>query len=203
MFESEENLSLFTIGHSNHSLETFLGLLRQNRIEVLIDTRSAPFSRFSPHFNRDDLKRSVEEEGMKYGFYGKELGGRPQDEDFYDEAGHVLYSQVAKSWLFNEGIERLMKGIAKYRVAIFCSEEDPSVCHRRLLVSRVLFQQGVTVFHIRGDGTIVTEQELQLQEEAQNGDKQPTLFDEEGKSGEWKSIQSVLHKVRQHTSLAD
>ena len=48
--------SVYTIGHSNHTLETFLGLLQSHHIEVLIDTRSSPFSRYAPHFNWDSVK---------------------------------------------------------------------------------------------------------------------------------------------------
>jgi hypothetical protein len=153
--------SIYTIGHSNHSSETFLHLLKSHGIQVLIDTRSAPFSRYSPQFNRDSLKAAVQEAGIKYGFYGRHLGGRPDNEAFYDETGRVVYSQVAKSFLFNEGMERLTRGLQKFRTALLCSEEDPNICHRRLLVSRVLFEQGIDVYHIRGDGRLESECELQ------------------------------------------
>ncbi len=189
--------SIYTIGHSNHTLEAFMDLLKCHQIEVLIDTRSSPFSRYSPQFNRDSLKLAVQQVGIKYGFYGRQLGGRPEDEDLYDEQGFVVYSQVAKSFLFNEGLERLMRGIQNYRTAILCSEENPSICHRRLLVSRVLFEQGVTVYHIRGNGTVQSEEELRRQEELERNN-QRGLFEEE-EVPEWKSIQSVLHKVRPRT----
>ena len=184
---------VYTIGHSNHTLEVFLGLLKSHRIEVLIDTRSSPFSRYSPHFNRDSIKAAAHEAGIKYGFFGRHLGGRPDDEDYYDEDGRVVYSQVAKSFLFTEGIERLMEGIPRFRTAIFCSEENPSVCHRRLLVGRVLFEQGVAVRHIRGSGLVEEEEELRRQEESEKGSQQ-VLFEEE--VTEWKSILSVLPKAR-------
>ena len=189
--------SVYTIGHSNHPMETFLQLLAGHRIEVLIDTRSSPFSRYSPQFNRDELKAALHGAGIKYGFYGRELGGRPEDEDFYDETGRVVYSQVAKSFLFQDGLERLLRGIGKYRTALLCSEENPSVCHRRLLVSRVLFEQGVAVSHIRGNGAVETEADLRRREE-QEKSRQPGLFEEE-EAPEWKSIQSVLHKAKLKT----
>ena len=193
--------SIYTIGHSNHSLDTFITLLKNYQIEVLVDTRSSPFSRYSPHFNRDSIKAATHEAGIKYGFFGKHLGGRPDDEDYYDEEGRVVYSQVAKSFLFNEGVERLVSGIQKFRTAIFCSEENPSICHRRLLVGRVLFEQGVAVYHIRGNGLVQTEEELRRQEELEKN-SQRALFEEE-EVVEWKSIQSVLHKVRPRTFSGD
>lgn len=196
-----EPLSVYTVGHSNHPMETFLGLLQQHAIEVLIDTRSSPFSRYSPQFNRDSLKAAVQGAGIKYGFYGRHLGGRPEDEDLYDAQGHVLYSEVAKSFLFNDGLERLMRGIGDYRTALLCSEENPSICHRRLLVSRVLYEQGVAVYHIRGNGALESEEDLRREEERAKN-TQPALFEEE-EAPAWRSIQSVLQKARLHTSSDD
>jgi len=193
--------SVYTIGHSNHTLETFIGLLQSHHIEVLIDTRSAPFSRYAPHFNRDSVKAAALGAGIKYGFFGRHLGGRPEDEDYYDEDGRVVYSEVAKSFLFTGGVERLREGILKFRTAIFCSEENPSVCHRRLLVGRVLFEQGVAVRHIRGSGLVQDEEELRRQEDSERSSQQ-SLFGEEAVT-EWKSILSVLPKARPQTSSDD
>jgi uncharacterized protein (DUF488 family) len=75
--DSQEKLTIFTIGHSNHSLEMFIGLLKSHKIDVLLDVRSKPFSRFSPHFNKHDLEKAVKASGIKYLFLGRELGGRP------------------------------------------------------------------------------------------------------------------------------
>ena len=192
---------VYTIGHSNHTLEVFVGLLQSHHIEVLIDTRSSPFSRYAPHFNRDSVKAAAQGAGIKYGFFGRHLGGRPDDEDYYDEDGRVVYSMVARSFLFTEGVERLMEGLLKYRTAIFCSEENPSVCHRRLLVGRVLFEQGVAVRHIRGSGAVQDEEELRRQEDAEKSSQQ-SLFGEEVVT-EWKSILSVLPRARLQTSSDD
>jgi uncharacterized protein (DUF488 family) len=97
-------------------------------------------------------------------FLGKELGGRPESSEFYDAEGFVLYSRIAESPLFLEGIERLITGITTYRVALMCGEENPANCHRRLLVGRVLAKRGVSVRHIRGDGTVQDEDELAQEE---------------------------------------
>ena len=191
---------LFSIGHSNHALERFLELLRQHRIEVLADARSHPYSRFAPHFDASSLKEAVIGAGIKYLFMGKELGGRPEGDDFYDAEGHVLYWRVAESNLFLDGIVRLENGITKHRVAIMCSEEDPSACHRRLLVGRVLKTRGVQLEHIRGDGRIQTEAELQAEEERCRANGQIGFFDEPPQEKAWRSIQSVLQRGRRQTS---
>jgi len=168
-------MPIYTIGHSNHTREAFLSLLRLHRIEVLIDTRSAPYSRFAPQFNREALKAAVLEQGMRYGFYGGELGGRPEGDEFYDAQGHVLYGEVAQSPLFQKGLARLVGGAEKRRVALLCSEEDPNVCHRRLLITRALDGWGVEVAHIRGDGRLESERELQAAEARLAAERQARL----------------------------
>jgi len=184
------------IGHSNHALETFLGLLKQHRIEVLVDARSRPYSNFAPHFDAGSLEEMLTRAGIRYLFLGRELGGRPNGEEFYDAEGHVLYWRVAESALFLEGIRRLETGVTKYRVALLCSEEDPSACHRRLLVGRVLATRGVLLDHIRGDGRIQTEAELQAEEERRRTDGQIEFFEKPPQEKAWRSIQSVLQRGR-------
>lgn len=98
----------------------------------------------------------------------KSLGGRPEGRRFYDETGHVLYSLVAETSLFLEGISRLEKGIQKMRVAIMCSEENPVGCHRRLLIGRFIAGRGVMAIHLRGDGRKQTEAELCHEEDAKD-----------------------------------
>jgi len=189
---------LLSIGHSNHSLEKFVSLLKQHRIEVLVDARSSPYSRFAPQFNAGFLKKALVNSRMKYLFLGKELGGRPEGSEFYDAQGYVLYWRIAESPLFLEGIRRLEIGVTKYRVALLCSEEDPSGCHRRLLIGRVLAMRGIRLDHIRGDGRIQTEEDLLSKEHDQTGG-QPMLFERHGEKA-WKSIQSVLQRGPQQDS---
>lgn len=197
---STSKCRLFSIGHSNHALETFLGLLKQHRIEVLVDARSHPYSKFAPHFDAGPLKKEVTSAGIKYLFLGKELGGRPNGDEFYDADGYVLYSRVAESLLFLEGIRRLETGVTKYRVALLCSEEDPLACHRRLLVGRVLARRGVPLDHIRGDGRIQTEAELQAEEKQCRTNGQIGFFEEPTQERAWRSIQSVLQRGRRQSS---
>lgn len=165
---------VFSIGHSKHAIGAFLGLLEQHDIELLADVRSMPYSRFSPQFARAALERSVAAAGRAYVFFGQELGGRPEGAEFYDDAGHVRYDRRAGSPEFLDGIRRLESELARRRVAILCSEEDPAHCHRRLLVARVLGARGVAaahLSHIRGDGRLELESEL-----ARGQDRQGTLF---------------------------
>ncbi len=145
--------SAFTIGHSNHSIERFVALLRQHGVTALVDVRSAPYSRFHPQFGGKALEGALRENGIAYVFLGKELGARSQDPSCY-ENGRVQYGRLAKTSLFRQGIERVKKGINSQRIALMCAEKEPLECHRTLLVSRALEREGVSVAHIHADSHV-------------------------------------------------
>ena len=104
---------LFTIGHSNHTQEHFVQLLQQQGVEVLADVRSQPWSSYSPQFNVEPLKAALQAVGIRYLFLGDQLGGRPEEAEFYDDQGYVLYHRVAESPRFCAGIDRLLRASRK------------------------------------------------------------------------------------------
>lgn len=198
-----ERGKLFTIGHSNHSLDDLVKLLIDNNVQVLVDVRSYPYSKFASQFDSPLLKRAVTGKGIKYMYFGRELGGRPHDPTFYDQEGYVLYNLVAQSPAFLKNIKRLVSGVEKkHRITLMCSEEDPKYCHRRLLIGRALAQYGIAELHIRGNGQIQTEDELSgLSSEKSNG-QQLSMFAER-KEENWrsaKSIRSALQNGEQKNS---
>jgi uncharacterized protein (DUF488 family) len=189
---------IFTIGHSNHPIEKFLGLLTQHAIRVLVDSRSHPYSKFVPHFDREPLNSYLESRGIRYLYMGDELGGRPPEAEYYDAEGRVLYYRVAASDRFRSGISRLLEGSMNFRVAVLCSEEDPAHCHRRLLISKVLTESGISVQHIRASGAVQPESELASTEAV----AQLEMFEisQQDRLHEWRSTQSVLPRDRQEIS---
>jgi uncharacterized protein (DUF488 family) len=150
---------IYTIGHSNHPGQDFLKLLQAHGIEVVADLRSRPFSRFVPHFNREALKNFLQEEGIRYLFLGKELGGKPQDPD-RPLADEVVWDYLRSRPQFREGLARLMEEARQARVCLLCAEADPARCHRGQLLAPELAAQGAEVCHILADGTILNHQEL-------------------------------------------
>ena len=160
-------------------------------IEVLVDTRSHPYSRHAPRFNARAIEATLSKDGIGYLFLGGELGGRPEGEEYYDDIGRVDYALLGCSRPFLDGISRLEKEIRARTVALLCSEENPIRCHRRLLVGRALEEQGFTLRHIRGDGSIQVEGET-------NGG-QPVLFPE-SEARPRKSTRSALRKRRRRGS---
>ena len=145
--------TVLTIGHSNHSQETFLGLLERHRVTALADVRSTPWSRFNPHFNRKSLAAALAARGIEYLYLGRELGGRPDDPACYEE-GRIRYDRIARTERFREGVDRVVRGAAEYRVALMCAEKEPLECHRTLLVGQALHARGTEVAHIHADGRL-------------------------------------------------
>jgi len=145
---------IYTVGHSNHPIEQFIGLLQPHGITAIADVRSTPYSRFNPQFRREKLQAALASAGIQYVFLGQELGARSEDPAVYDATGRVSYALLAKTDLFRRGIARLKTGMAEHRISIMCAEREPLDCHRTILVSRELFREGVPVTHILADGTL-------------------------------------------------
>lgn len=144
---------IHTIGHSNHTIGKFLDLLSAHRIAVVADVRSSPYSRRNPQFNRDTLRRSLAERGIRYVFLGEELGARSKDRSCYQD-GKVVYARLAETALFQEGLRRLKEAAKEQRVAVMCAEKEPLECHRTILVARRLVADGVDVAHILESGAL-------------------------------------------------
>lgn len=145
--------ALFTVGHSNHPIERFIGLLTRHGIEVLADVRSTPFSRFNPQFNRGRLEASLKEAGIRYVFLGDELGARSKDPAHF-EGGKVSYARLATSAPFKRGIEELLSLARSRHLAMMCAEREPLDCHRTLLVGREAERAGASITHILADGSL-------------------------------------------------
>src|SRR6266404_783700 len=107
---SEERRLVLTIGHSTHPLEAFLSLLKKHGVTALADVRSAPYSRFSAQFDKDELERSLKAHVIKYAFLGRELGARSADRSCY-EGGRVQYARLARTELFRKGVDRVLRGM--------------------------------------------------------------------------------------------
>jgi uncharacterized protein (DUF488 family) len=144
---------LFTIGHSVHTVDGFLGLLARHDVNALCDVRSSPYSRYSPQFNRESIKEDVLKHGIAYIYLGAELGPRSSDPSCY-ENGKVQYQRLAEKEIFQQGLARLRKGIEHYRVALMCAEKDPLMCHRMLLICRHLRCENIRIRHILEDGSL-------------------------------------------------
>jgi len=156
--------TIYTIGHSTHTLERFLELLRNAGIGLLADVRKYPGSRRLPQFNQDALSRSLHGAGFEYRWYAELGGRRPRIKDdqlpsprpdnsawrndsFRNYADYMLTAE------FVGAITRLGQDSHSLSVAVMCSEGLYWKCHRRL-ISDCLYCHGTSVQHIMPDGKL-------------------------------------------------
>ena len=148
---------IYTIGYGNRSIQTFIQLLKKYQIDILIDVRSVPQSRFLPDYNSKRLELHLINHHLKYLFLGKELGGRPADPSCYTD-GNVDYDKIASKLFFLKGIAevegRYDEGLT---IALMCAEQSPVHCHRKLLIGHYLQAKGYEMVHIDKDGRILNE----------------------------------------------
>src|SRR5215472_4971861 len=108
--------TMYTIGHSTHSITTFIELLKEARIAAVADVRSAPYSRRNPQFNKEALQRILHCNNIEHVFLGAELGGRGNPGTEHDEYGRIKYRSIAESDVFREGLRRIKVGSTRMRL---------------------------------------------------------------------------------------
>jgi uncharacterized protein (DUF488 family) len=99
------------------------------------------------------LKEEVAKHHILYLYLGTELGPRSADQACY-ENGKVQYKRLAEKDIFQQGLDRLRKGMEIYRIALMCAEKDPLMCHRMLLICRNLRGNDILIRHIMEDGSL-------------------------------------------------
>jgi uncharacterized protein (DUF488 family) len=144
---------LYSIGHSNRSLEAFLELIEAHAVRGIADVRAFPSSRRWPHFNREPLAAALKARGVGYEWMPR-LGGRrhgPRRPDSphtaWTVAGFRNYADYADTEEFSKGLEQLLALAETQRTAFMCAEALYWRCHRRLIADR-LTVLGHRVLHI-------------------------------------------------------
>lgn len=150
----KDPITVYTIGHSNSSIEDFVEQLHSFGITRLIDIRSFPSSKKNPQFNQKALEKKVLSEGIEYS-HVVELGGKRklQDSGFHNGwtcQSFRSYAEHTDSEEFRKGMEKLYPLIEYDIPAIMCAEAVPWSCHRRI-VSDVLVLEGFPVEEIIGE----------------------------------------------------
>jgi uncharacterized protein (DUF488 family) len=149
-----------TIGHSNRSVETVIGMLREARIKLLIDVRTFPKSRNFPGFNGDSFSEVLADHQMGY-LHMPALGGRRPKQPNVDEPlnafwrvrGFHNYADYALSPTFQNAFHELVE-LGRHRsVALMCSEAVWWRCHRRIITDYLLLN-GHEVRHLMAPGRV-------------------------------------------------
>lgn len=166
---TEKNSQIYSVGHSNQSIEEFLEEIQSFEINCIVDVRSVPYSKFTPQFNAEVLSAVLKRNGIAYLPFGAEFGARRSDAYDYDNligAGfpdnQVVFELAVKTPAFLHGVNRVSNGLSKgFHIALMCSEADPLECHRFSLVSRYFFEHGYDVRHILSKGVFASHMQLQ------------------------------------------
>ncbi len=145
------NPAIFTIGHSTHTIEEFIGILSAHGIEQIIDVRTIPKSRHNPQFNSDELEKSLKENGILYEHMPALGGLRHAKKDSlnmgWENASFRGFADYMQTQEFEEGLQGLIGTAGKRKTAIMCAEAVPWRCHRSL-IGDALVARGIAVMDI-------------------------------------------------------
>lgn len=149
-------MRIWTLGHSNRSLEATTALLREQGVTRLLDVRTLPRSRHNPQHNTESLRGSLHAAGIAYSHLPA-LGGmhKPKPHSMnlgWREEGFRGYADHMQTPEFERALVELLTGAAREPAAFMCAEADPARCHRSLLADAISVR-GVEVRHIMGPGT--------------------------------------------------
>jgi uncharacterized protein (DUF488 family) len=147
-------MRIWTIGHSTRAIDEFISLLKENKIQLLVDVRAFPSSKRYPQFNKDALAESLNVHGIHYEHF-PELGGKrkskPDSRNIaWRNASFRGYADYMETEQFQKGIEHLLDLASEAGpTAIMCAEAVWWRCHRSL-VADYLKARGVKVLHVLG-----------------------------------------------------
>jgi len=150
-----KTLTLYTVGHSNRTLEELMTLLKRARVGTLVDVRAQPRSQHNPQFNDTSLRAACEHAGMIYHWAGRQLGGMraPQSDSPHRalSEGRRGFADYMDTDAFKKGAAQLQQLAARGVCAVLCAERDPAHCHRALIAD-YLSLQAVRVVHLIAPG---------------------------------------------------
>lgn len=151
-------LPLFTVGHSNRTIEAFIDTLRADEIELVVDVRRLPGSRRYPQFDEDALRSSLAAEGIDLARNAALTGRRPVSHDVPFETNALWrnrsfhnYADHALSDEFRGGLAELRRAGRERRTSVMCSEAVWWRCHRRIIADHLL-AHGEQVIHLMDAG---------------------------------------------------
>ena len=152
--------TFFTIGHSTRTIAEFVDLLRESRVDFVVDVRIMPRSRTNPQFNGDCLPATLAPWQIGYqhiatlgGLRGKTRNLEQSPNGFWRVRSFRNYADYALSAPFADGLAQLRALGNKHRCAIMCAEAVWWRCHRRIITD-YLISQGESVMHILGSSQI-------------------------------------------------
>lgn len=154
--------TVYTIGYTAFEINKFIEVLKIFNINCLVDVRSTPRSSYYTDFDDYNLRNTLKNHQIVYRNYKEEFGARQDNKDFYSKEGYLDFEKFAKSEQFNRGIDKIKKAYEmNFNVCLMCAEKDPFNCHRTILVSKNLKENGFDVQHILADETTCSQDDIE------------------------------------------
>lgn len=142
---------IYTIGHGTRNHNDFFAILSQYNINVLVDVRRIPYSKYAVQYNKDILEDVSTSYNISYLYMGESLGSPAM---YITQ--RISYEEYTNDSLFLHGISRLINGVMKgYSIVLMCAEYEAYSCHRHILLAKILEERGISVYHIVKDSTLV------------------------------------------------
>ena len=155
-------MDIYTIGHSNYTIEKLIDMLHYYNINCVVDIRGTPYSKYNVQFDKETIRYTLNKAGFIYIYMAKELAAKRVNKQSYNEEGYSDFEKVINEKEFIEGIERLKNGCDKgYKIALLGAMQEPIRCHRAILVGKALRKYGFNVKHILDDYSIVSQDDIE------------------------------------------
>lgn len=154
--------TIYTIGYTGFTIDKFIEKLKKEKINAVIDVRSTPYSRYYTDFNKENLYNVLKKNKIYYKNYAKEFGARQNDLKYYPN-GYLDFELFSKSESFLSGINKLQNAMKRnYKFVLMCSEKNPIMCHRAILVSRAFYKLNYDIKHLLPDDKIITQKDIEV-----------------------------------------
>lgn len=155
-------MEIYTIGHSNYTMERLIDMLEYYNINCVVDIRGTPYSKYNIQFDKETIRYTLTNAGFVYIYMGKELAAKRIRKNSYNNEGYSNFEEVIKEEEFKRGVERLKNGCEKgYKIILLGAMQDPIRCHRSILVGRELVKNDFDVKHILDDYSIVSQDDIE------------------------------------------
>ena len=155
-------MEIYTIGHSNYTIEKLIDMLKHYNIDCVVDIRGTPYSKYNVQFDKETIRYTLSKAGFIYIYMAKELAAKRINKQSYNNEGYSDFEKVINEKEFLEGIERLKNGCNKgYNIALLGAMQEPIRCHRSILVGKALRKAGFDVKHILDDYSIASQDDIE------------------------------------------
>lgn len=155
-------MEIFTIGHSNYTVDRLMDMLSYHKINCVVDIRGTPYSKYNIQFNKETIKKTLTDNGFLYIYMGREFAAQREDKALYTKEGYADFEKVIFDKDFLNGIERLKAGYKKgYKIVLMGARQEPINCHRCILLGRELIKAGFKLRHILDDYSLATQEDME------------------------------------------